>query len=445
MGADDGWGWTNPDRATCPDPESRFRRWRLIALADPPGDRPTQRVRDTRSRTAYLEDKLTTTRTMPRLIVGGAILAIVAAACGGGASQAPATDAPKTDAPSAAPPSADPMQALVEAAKAEGTLTTIALPHDWCNYGAVIEGFKAKYGIAVNELDPNAGSGDEIEAIKANKDNPGPQAPDVIDVGLAFGPSAKADGLIQPYKVATWDTIPDSAKDADGYWYGDYYGVLSFEVNTAVVANVPQDWSDLLKPEYANQVALAGDPLASNQAIQAVFAASLANGGSLDDASKGLEFFKDLNAKGNFVPVIAKPGTIASGETPITIRWTYNALSNRDSSAASGGPKIEVVVPKSGRFAGVYVQAISAYAPHPNAAKLWMEYLYSDEGQNLWLDGYCHPIRYENLIATNAVPAAALAKLPDVAGAVFPSLDQLNAAKTLITTQWPTVVGAVVK
>ncbi|MEO5918844.1 MAG: extracellular solute-binding protein [Candidatus Limnocylindrales bacterium] len=337
------------------------------------------------------------------------------------------------------------MQALIDAAKAEGTLTTIALPHDWCNYGGVIDGFKAKYGLAVNELDPNAGSGDEIEAIKANKDNPGPQAPDVIDVGLAFGPTAKADGLIQPYKVATWDTIPDSAKDADGYWYGDYYGVLSFEVNTAVVANVPADWSDLLKPEYANQVALAGDPLASNQAIQAVFAASLANGGSLDDASKGLDFFKDLNAKGNFVPVIAKPGTIASGETPITIRWTYNALSNRDSSAASGGPEIKVVVPTSGRFAGVYVQAISAYAPHPNAAKLWMEYLYSDEGQNLWLDGYCHPIRYENLIANNAVPAEALAKLPDVAGAVFPSLDQLNAAKALITTEWPNVVGAVVK
>ncbi len=401
-------------------------------------------MRDTRSLTAYLEEKLITTRTMPRLIVGGAILAIVVAACGGGASSAPATDAPAastaaTDAP------VDAMQALVDAAKAEGTLTTIALPHDWCNYGGVIDGFKAKYGIAVNELDPNAGSGDEVEAIKANKDNPGPQAPDVIDVGLAFGPSAKTDGLIQPYKVATWDSIPDSAKDAEGYWYGDYYGVLSFEVNTAAVANVPKDWSDLLKPEYANQVALPGDPLASNQAIQTVFAASLANGGSLDDASKGLDFFKDLNGKGNFVPVIAKPGTIASGETPITVRWTYNALSNRDSSAASGGPAIEVVVPASGRFAGVYVQAISAYAPHPNAAKLWMEYLYSDEGQNLWLDGYCHPIRYENLIATNAVPAEALAKLPDVAGAVFPSLDQLNAAKTLITTEWPNVVGAVVQ
>ncbi len=401
-------------------------------------------MRDARSRITYLEEKLIRTRTMSRLAVGGAILAIVVAACGGAASQAPATEAPASAAPASEAP-ADPMQALVDAAKAEGTLTTIALPHDWCNYGGVIDGFKAKYGLAVNELDPNAGSGDEVEAIKANKDNPGPQAPDVIDVGLAFGPTAKADGLIQPYKVATWDTIPDSAKDADGFWYGDYYGVLSFEVNTAAVTNVPADWSDLLKPEYANQVALAGDPLASNQAIQTVFAASLANGGSLDDASKGLDFFKELNAKGNFVPVIAKPGTIASGETPITIRWTYNALANRDSSAASGGPEIKVVVPTSGRFAGVYVQAISAYAPHPNAAKLWMEYLYSDEGQNLWLDGYCHPIRYENLIATNAVPAEALAKLPDVAGAVFPSLDQLNAAKALITTEWPTVVGAVVK
>ena len=100
--------------------------------------------------------------------------------------------------------SAEPSAELVAAAKAEGQLTTIALPHDWCGYGAVIDAFKAKYPeIKVNELNPDAGSGDEIEAIKANKDNKGPQAPDVIDVGLSFGPSAKKDGLIQPYKVST--------------------------------------------------------------------------------------------------------------------------------------------------------------------------------------------------------------------------------------------------
>src|SRR5687768_17871982 len=126
---------------------------------------------------------------------------------------------------------ADAMDDLIAAAKAEGELTTIALPHDWCGYGGVIEGFKAKYGLKLNELDPDAGSGDEIEAIKANKGNKGPQAPDVIDVGLSFGPSSKAEGLIQPYKVSTWDSIPEHQKDPDGYWYGDYYGVLAFEVN----------------------------------------------------------------------------------------------------------------------------------------------------------------------------------------------------------------------
>ncbi len=382
---------------------------------------------------------LSTHRSMTRLAGLVGVASIVFAACSTpGASTAPSADASTGT-------GGGTMDALVEAAKAEGTLTTIALPHDWCNYGGAIEAFKAKYGLEINELDPNAGSGDEIEAIKANKGNTGPQAPDVIDVGLSFGPSAKAEDLLAQYKVETWDSIPDDAKDADGYWVGDYYGVLSFEVNTGVVKNVPQDWADLLKPEYKGQVALAGDPRSSNQAIQTVFAAALANGGSLDDAQPGLDFFKQLNDAGNFVPVIAKPGTIAAGETPITIRWTYNALANRDSTAASGGPAIEVVVPKSGRFAGVYVQAISAFAPHPNAAKLWQEFLYSDEGQNIWLQGYCHPIRYEDLVARDVVPADQLAKLPDVEGAVFPSLDQLNAATELITKQWDSVVGADVK
>jgi putative spermidine/putrescine transport system substrate-binding protein len=390
---------------------------------------------------------LITKRALTRTLTPLATFAFVLSACssGGGATASPSAAGSAASAvPSSAgseAPSADPMADLITAAQGEGTLTTIALPHDWCNYGEAIETFKSKYSLEVNELDPNAGSGDEIEAIKANKDNPGPQAPDVIDVGLSFGPSAKEEDLLEPYKVATWDTIPDDAKDPDGYWWGDYYGVLSFEVNTAVVPNVPQDWEDLLKPEYKGQVALAGDPRVSNQAIQAVYAAALANGGSLDDAQPGLDFFKQLNDAGNLLPGIATAATVAAGETPITIRWTYNALSNRDTTAASGGPEIEVVVPASGRFAGVYVQGISAFAPHPNAAKLWQEFLFSDEGQNIWLKGYCHPIRYENLVETDAVPAEQLAKLPDVEGAVFPSLDQLNAASELITGSWDAEVG----
>jgi putative spermidine/putrescine transport system substrate-binding protein len=339
------------------------------------------------------------------------------------------------------------MDKLVAAAKAEGQLTVIALPHDWCNYDEVLSTFKSKYGIQVNELNPDAGSGDEVEAIKANKGNKGPQAPDVIDVGLSFGPTAKSENLLQPYKVSTWDSIPAEAKDADGHWYGDYYGVLAFQVNTDIVKNVPKDWADLLKPEYANSVALAGDPRTSNQAIQAVYAAGLstAPAGGAEAGKAGLEFFKKLNA-GNFVPVIGKAASIAQGSTPIVVRWDYNALADRDKLA--GNPPTEVVVPKSGVVAGVYVQGISAYAPHPNAAKLWMEHLYSDEGQLLWLKGYCHPIRFNDLAAKGKIPADLLAKLPPAEAykaAVFPTLDQQNASKAVIAGEWDKIVGANVK
>ncbi len=367
------------------------------------------------------------------------LLALSLAAC---APAAPATTAPEPT--KAAAPSA--MQALIDAAKAEGTLTTIALPHDWCNYGEAIETFKTKYGMQVNELNPDAGSGDEIEAIKANKDNKGPQAPDVIDVGYGFGPQIVDEKLVQPYKVSTWDSIPADSKHADGYWYGDYYGVLAFEVNADVVKNVPQDWADLLKPEFKGQVALAGDPRASAQAQMSVYAAALANGGSLDNVAPGLDYFKKLNEAGNFVPVIAKQATVAKGETPVIMRWDYNALA--DKAALAGNPNIEVVIPKTGVIAGVYIQAISAYAPHPNAAKLWMEFLYSDEGQIIWLKGGCHPIRYNDMVKRNVIPAEVTAKLPAAelyATAVFPTIDQINNAKKVITEGWDKVVGADVK
>ena len=313
------------------------------------------------------------------------------------------------------------MDDLVAAATAEGTLNVIALPRDWCNYAGAIDGFKAKYGLTVNEINPLAGSGDEVEAIIANKDSGGPAAPDVVDVGLSFGPDMVAQGLLQPYKVSTWSEIPDAVKDPDGNWYGDYYGVLSIETNTAVVPNPPKDWSDLLKPEYQGQVALAGDPNVANQAIQAIIASGLANGGTLDDATAGLAFWKQVVDAGNFVPVIATSATVAHGDTPITIRWNYNALANRDQAEADSGLVIDVAIPASGAFGGVYVQGISAYAPHPAAAKLWMEYLYSDEGQNEWLKGYCYPARFDSMKAAGTLDAAALAKLPDATGAVFPT------------------------
>ena len=362
------------------------------------------------------------------------LLSVVLAACAPAATPAPTEPAEDFGA----------LTELVAAAKAEGMLTTIALPHDWCNYGAVIQGFKDKYGLQVNELDPGAGSGEELEAIRANKDNPGPQAPDVIDVGLAFGPEAKAEGLIQPYKVQTWDEIPADAKDADGYWYGDYYGVLSFSVNQSEVENVPAEYADLLKPDYNGQVALSGDPLTSNAAALSVWAAGLATGAKGEEAAQaGLEYFKQLNEAGNFVPIDGDSRTVGIGETPILIDWSYNSIAN--DVALAGNPDLQTTVPTKGSIAGVYVQAISAYAPHPNAAKLWMEYLYSDEGQLGWASGFCYPIRFNAMVAADKIPQEMLDQLPSTEGAYFPTIEDINAAKAVIAEGWPTVVGVEVK
>lgn len=370
-----------------------------------------------------------------------AALAVVLAACGPAATPAPKVDWSQMK--SAAEGGG--MEALIAAAQAEGELNVIALPDDWCNYGEMMKTFSQKYNIKVNSINPEAGSADELQAIRDNRENKGPQAPDVIDVGPAFGPLAKEEGLLAPYKVMTWDTI-DGLKDPDGYFYTDYNGVLVFEVNLDVVKDVPQDWKDLLDPKYKGQIALAGDPRSSNQAAQTVYAAAIANGGSLDNVQPGLEFFKELNARGNLLPMIANTGSIAKGETPITFQWNYLALANAE--AFNGNPPLEIVYPKSVTWGGFYLQAISAYAPHPAAARLWQEFLYSDEGHLIWMKGYCAPARLADMLKRDVVPADLKAKLPApeiINSAIVPSRDQLSAAREVIKNQWDSVVGLDIK
>lgn len=334
------------------------------------------------------------------------------------------------------------MDKLVELAQQEAELSTIALPNDWANYGKMKTDFFAKYPfLKYNDLSPDASSGDEIEAIRANAGNKGPQNPDVIDVGFIWGSLAKSQGLLQPYKVATWDSIPAEVKDADGYYYGNYYGTMVFEVNTDVVQNVPQDWNDLLKPEYKGQIAISGDPTSASQGLHAVWAAAVAlSGGKIDDTDAGLEFFRKLAESGNLLPTPITPAGLAKGETPIGLRWDYNALSGRD--ANKDVANIEVVYPKSGSIAGVYLNGISAYAPRPYAARLWQEYIYSDEGQLTYLSGYATPIRFADLQEKDAISDELLAALPksDITVA-FPAAADIEKVSTAIRAGWPEQVG----
>ena len=337
------------------------------------------------------------------------------------------------------------MDGLVAAAKAEGELSVITLPRDWCDYGDMMDNFSKKYGIKVNSLNPDGGSADEIQAIIDNKANKGPQAPDVIDVGPAFGPLGKSQNLLAPYKVATWSTI-QGTNDPDGFYYVDYSGVMVFEVNSDVVKALPHTFKDLLDPKYKGQVALAGDPRASNQAAQSVYAAAVANGGTLDNIQPGLDFFKQLTQNGNLLPLIADSGPIAKGETPITFQWSWNAYANKDNFKSN--PNIEIVYPTDVNWGGYYYQAVSAFAPHPAAARLWEEYLYSDEGQLTWIKGYCAPARLADMNTRNVVPSDLKAKLPDpklLAASTVPSGDQLTKARAAVKDQWDSVVGLDIK
>jgi len=368
------------------------------------------------------------------MLVGCAPKATATPAAGGGGGGA------KLSVPSSV------IDPLVKACKDEGMVTIIATPASWANYGEIFKLFEDVSGVKINSLDENAGSADELAAIDANKGNKGPQAPDIIDVGYAYGPQAKDAGQVQPYKVSTWDAIPETilglpAKDPDGNWTGGYYGVMALETNTAAVKDPPKNWEDLLKPDYKGQVALSGPPTTSNQAQQSIFAAALANGGSLDNAQPGLDYFKKLNDSGNFVPVVAKPGTIAQGATPIVLAWDYLAFGDRDTF--NGNPPIEVTYP-SPTIASLYVQGISAYAPHPNCAKLWMEILHSDEGQMAWMKGYAHGVNQADMEKRGVIPADLAKKLPassSYSSAVSPSPDQLAAARKLIGDNWMATVG----
>jgi putative spermidine/putrescine transport system substrate-binding protein len=334
------------------------------------------------------------------------------------------------------------LDALIEAARAEGALSTTALPDDWANYGEMKTTFFSDdyYGfLEFTDLTPEASSAEEIEQIKANAGNSGPQNPDVIDVGFVWGEQAKSEGLLQPYRVATWDSIPEGIKDADGFWFGNYYGTMAFEVNVDAVPFVPQDWSDLLDPRLQGLIAI-NDPVAGSQNTHAVWAAALANGGSLAEPEKGIEFFRQLAESGNLVPTGWTPAALVSGELPITLRWDYNALANRDNNADQAD--IQVVYPASGSIAGVYLCGINAYAPRPNAARLWMEFVYSDVGQLIWLEGYAKPVRFDQMLADGAIPEELLARLPEANVPVaFPSLEELSAGLQFVRDNWASEVG----
>ena len=365
--------------------------------------------------------------------LGIAVVAVfVVAACGGtsGNTSASCSETAAKTATSAS--SCGGMSALVAAAKAEGKLNVIALPRDWANYGALLDGFKAKYGIDITSDNPDGSSQDEVNAVQQLGTTS--RAPDVLDIGMAVALANLS--LFAPYKVATWGDILDSQKESTGLWFQDYGGFMSVGYDSAKVPTITS-FDDLKGSAFKGKVALNGNPKQANAALNGVMMANLAEGGSLDDISKGVDFFHQLKMLGNFVPVQATTATVKNGTTPVVFDWDYLSAAHGTDVASW-----KVFVPNNAILGGYYAQAINKTAPHPAAARLWEEYLYSDEGQNLWLVGLARPVRQAAMEKAGTVDKAAAAKLPPVNGTPkFMSADQATNAKNYVVAHWDAAIS----
>jgi len=324
------------------------------------------------------------------------------------------------------------MDGLVKAAKAEGELNVIALPPDWANYKEIIDTFSSKYGIKVNSAQPDGTSQDEINA--ANQQKGKSTAPDVFDLGQAI--ALANTNLFAPYKVATFDSIPEQFKDPGGTWVNDYGGYSSIGYDSAKVPEI-KDFNDLLKPEFKGKVALNGDPTTASAAANGVLMAAIANGGTVDDIAPGVNFFVKLKEAGNFVPVDPTPATIESGQTPVVIDWDYlNAAETKKI------PTWKVFVPANALVGGYYFQAINKDGPHPAAARLWQEFLYSDEGQNLFLKGLARPVRADAMEKAGTVDTNLLKALPSVQGTPVVATDaQSKKMADYLGANWSKVIS----
>ncbi|MEV4098695.1 extracellular solute-binding protein [Nonomuraea sp. NPDC049649] len=378
----------------------------------------------------------------PRARTAGAIaaLTVITAACGAAPGTQGTTAEGGVDARTATS-AADfgGFDALVEAAKKEGRLHVIALPPDWANYGEIIKTFESTYGITIESEDPDASSADEINAVKTRKGQD--RAPDVLDLGQSFALSGAAEGLFAPYKVQAFDKIPEGQKEPTGLWVNDYGGYISIGCDANKINPCPTSFADLLRPGYKGKVALNGNPTKAGAAFAGVYAAAIAEGGSFDDIQPGIDFFKKLKDVGNFNPVETTPATIEKGETPISIDWDYNNAAYAPQLAPKG-LDWQVNVPTDGKYFQMYAQAINKDAPHPAAARLWMEFLYSPEGQNLYLKGFARPVLMPVMQEDGTIDETAAAALPEVEGEpAFPTTEQVDAAKEKLVSGWDAAIS----
>jgi len=182
-------------------------------------------------------------------------------------------------------------------------------------------------------------------------------------------------------------------------------------------------------------------PVKANEALMAVVLAAADNGGSGDELQPGVDWFKKLKDAGNYIPTVASQATVNDGETPVVLQWSYNNLAWGD-AAQGGNPNFKTVIPSGAAVGSYYNQAVAAWGPDPAAARLWEEYIYTPEVQNLFLAAGAFPATLDALQASGKVDKDALAAAGGAPSKITLLTDKQAAdAGTFIAKAWPAAMG----
>ena len=324
-----------------------------------------------------------------------ALMALGLAACGG--SNPPAeTTATKAPAAPEAPGETEAAEAsymdeLIAAAQAEGELIVYGSCEE--EYLAVAcEKFEELYGIKVQYQRLSTG---EVQS-KIEEENGNPSA-DVWFGGTTDPYNVcAAEGLLMPYEAQNAShLLSDAYRDADGNWYGIYKGILGFMVNKDELDRMgleaPQDWADLLKPEYQGLIWTSNYNTAGTAKL--IINTMIQKYGH----DEGIQYLMDLDKN---VHVYTKSGSgpsknVGTGECVVGIGFLHDGITQ---IVDNGYGNIELIIPSSGTSYEIGATAIFNGAKHVNAAKLWIEYALSPECVNQAQDNGS----YQFLVIDNA-------------------------------------------
>jgi len=258
-------------------------------------------------------------------------------------------------------------------------------PPQWADWASQLKAIEANLGLKIPH--DNKNSGQTLSQLLAEKDNP---VADVAYYGVSFGIAAGDEAVVEPYKPANWDDIPEGLKDPDGKWFTIHSGALGLFVNVEALGDVPvpTSWADLLKPEYKGMVGYL-DPSSAFVGYAGAVAINRGMGGTLDNFDAAIKYFKDLAENDPIVPKQTSYARVISGEIPILFDYDFNAYRGKYKDNAN----VEFVIPAEGTVVVPYVMSLVKDGPNPDKGKKILDFIMSDTGQAVWANAFLRPVR----------------------------------------------------